>query len=311
MDHISTAGMYQSALLNLFTAQSRQNDAAAQIATGKVATDLKGYASDAEKLTATRSLYARTQSYIENGKTLSNRLSMQDTALVQLGKASQDARNAVANALATGDASPLMSTLQNEMMSAGDALNTQFQGRYLFAGGQTNTAPFNATTLPELTAAPSVASLFQNDQLGATNRIDDNTVVNTGFQADAVGAPLMQALKAVQAFSQGASGPLNGKLTTAQQDFLQSMLAQFDSASAGITTVTAQNGLLQNKVTATQATLQDRQAALEGAIGDLTNADMAQAASNLQLAQVAVAASAQVFSRLQGSSLLNVLSTSR
>lgn len=309
MDHVSTAGMYQSALLNLYAAENRQTDAQNQIASGKVATDLKGYASDAEKLTATRSLQSRTQSYLDNTNTLADRLSMQDSALTQVQSASQGARDAIASALATGDASPLMTTLQNQFSSASDALNTQYQGRYLFAGAQTNTPPFSGANLSDLTSAPSISSLFHNDQLAPTNRIDDNTTLSTGFLADNIGTPLMQAMQSIEQYNQGPNGPLTGKLTQAQQDFLQSTLAQFDSATSNATDITAQNGIAQNKITASQTTLQNRLDALESTVGDMTNADMAKAAANLQLAQVAVQASAQVFATLKGSSLLSVLNT--
>lgn len=309
MDHISTAGMYQSALLNLFQAENRETSATSEISSGKVGSDLEGYAGNAEKLTATNSLYARNQSYISNAAVLSDKLSMQDQALTQLGNASQGARDAIANALATGNAAPLMTSLQNQMSAATGALNLDFQGSYLFSGGQTGTPPFAASNLSDLTAAPSVSSLFKNDQLTPTNRLDDHTVVPTGFLASNVGQPLMQALQAVEAYNQGPNGPLNGQLTSAQSSFLQGVLSQFDSATATVTTATAQNGVVQNQLQATQTTLQAQQTTLQSTLGNMTDADMAQAATNLQLAQVAVQASAQVFSSLKGSSLLNVLST--
>jgi flagellar hook-associated protein 3 FlgL len=309
MDHISTAGMYQSALLNLFQAENRQSDAAAQISSGKVASDLEGFGGTAEKLTATKSLYARTQNYLDNATVLSGKLDMQDQALTQLGSASQGARDAIANALATGNAAPLMTSLQNQMSAATGALNLDYQGSYLFAGGQTGTPPFAASNLSDLTAAPSVSSLFKNDQLTPTNRLDDNTVASTGFLASNIGQPLMQALQAVEAYSQGPNGPLNGQLTSAQSSFLQGVLSQFDSATSGITDATSQNGVAQTQLQNTQTTLQDQQTTLQTALGNMTDADMAQAATNLQLAQVAVQASAQVFSALKGSSLLQTLST--
>jgi len=116
-------------------------------------------------------------------------------------------------------------------------------------------------------------------------------------------------LQTIETYNQGPNGPLTGKLTQAQQDFLQGVLAQFDTATSGITDATAANGNLEKKVTDNQTALENRQTTLENVIGDISNADMAQAISNLQLAQVAVQASAQVFSKLQGSSLLNVLSS--
>ena len=69
----------------------------------------------------------------------------------------------------------------------------------------------------------------------------------------------------------------------------------------------AANGVVQDQVAASQTSLKSQQTALTNSIGDITNADAATAASNLQLAQTALSASAQVFATLNNASLLNVL----
>ena len=59
MDRISTATNYSSALLNIMSAQSKQDVAQQQYSTGKLADDLKGYASQADQITATQALQSR------------------------------------------------------------------------------------------------------------------------------------------------------------------------------------------------------------------------------------------------------------
>jgi flagellar hook-associated protein 3 FlgL len=307
MERISTATNYQSALLNILSGQNRQEAAQGQVSTGKVATDLKGYGVHADALTATRSLKSRVDSHIDNTKNLSSTLEVQDQALGQLASAALSARGAVAEAIATGSSEGLMQALQGYLGQAIDSMNTEYQGRHLFAGGQSDTEPVGNLTLADLTAAPSIASLFGNDQLQITSRLDDKLTVSTNFLASDLGAPLMQALKAVQALHQGGSGPLTGNLTPAQSAALEATLPSFDSAWSGLNGAVAQNGGLQNRVSSIQTALEDRQTALSGVLGGITDVDMASAVSRLQLAQTAVQASAQVFATLQGSSLLNAL----
>jgi flagellar hook-associated protein 3 FlgL len=309
MQRISTSNTYQSALLNILSAQNRQGDAQMQVSTGKVADDLRGYGVNADALTATRTLKARVDGYIDSAKILGSTLTVQDQALGQLADAAQGARQAIAEALATGSATGLMATLQGFLGQAVDALNTEYQGRHLFAGGQTDTEPVTPLTLADLTAAPSIASLFNNDQLAIVNRLDDKLTVKTGFLASDLGAPLFQALKDIETLHQGGSGPLSGTLTTAQQTALQGFVTQLDSAWGGLNEAVAQNGGVQNRVETIQTALEDRQTALAGVLGGITDVDMAAAVSRLQLAQTALQASAQVFSTLSGSSLLNVLPT--
>jgi flagellar hook-associated protein 3 FlgL len=309
MDRVSTASTYQSALLNIMSAETRQNDAQNQVSTGKVASDLAGFNVQADTLTATRSLQARVTSYIANATNLSSTLNVQDQALSQVASSTQSARSAIAEAVATGSADGLMTSLQGYLSQASDALNTNYQGSYLFSGSQTSTPPVGSLTLADLTAAPSIPGLFSNDQQPTTNRLDDNQTVSTGFLASNLGQPLFTALQAVEALNQGPSGPLSGPLTQAQQTALQALIPQFDAAYDGVNTAVAQNGGVQNRVTATQTALTDRQTALSGVLSGITDVDMGAAVSKLQLSQTALQASAQVFATLKASSLLNILTS--
>ena len=71
--------------------------------------------------------------------------------------------------------------------------------------------------------------------------------------------------------------------------------------------VVAQNGQAQNEVTNTQGALTQRQTMLQGLVGNITTADLAQASTNLQQAQLSIQAAGQVFQALNNSSLLNIL----
>jgi flagellar hook-associated protein 3 FlgL len=305
MDRVSSAAPYQSAILNIMSAETAQNTAEQQISTGKIGDDLKSYASQADALTATRSLKSRIDAYVTNGSTLSDKLDAQDQALSTVSSAAQGAKDAVTEALANGDATALMTTLQSEFSQATSALNTQYNGQYLFSGGQTSTAPVAASTLSDLSG--SVSAVFKNDQTKTTSRLDDTTTVQTGVLASDVATPLFTALQSIENYSNGPNGPLTGTLNSTQQSFLQGVISQL---SAGFTTANdavAANGVVQNQVSASQTSLKAQQTNLTSTLGDLTDADAATATTNLQLAQTALSASAQVFATLNNASLLNVL----
>jgi flagellar hook-associated protein 3 FlgL len=307
MDRISSASNYQSVLLNIMSAQSAQNTAQQQVTTGKIADDLSGYASQADALTASRSLQARLTTYVANGAELTDKLTAQDQALSTVATATQSARDDVSEALANGDATALMTSLQSQFSQATSALNTQYNGQYLFSGTATNTAPVAASALSDLTGSGGVAGVFKNDQTKTVSRLDDNTTTTTGVLASDVATPLFTALQSIQAYSAGPNGPLTGTLTSAQTTFLQGVLTQFDSAYTTVNNAVAANGIVQDQVAASQTSLKDQQTALTNTLGDLTDADSATAASNLALAQTALQASAQVFATLNNASLLSVL----
>ena len=310
MSPISTASLYSSLAANIGTSQTQQAKDAAEISSGEVSTDLAGYGSTAGTLTAVNSVSSRLTSYVANAQALSGKLDVQDTALSQVATAAQSARTAVAEALANNSGDDLMSTLQAQLSTATGALNTQYDGQYLFSGGQADTAPVTASSLSDLTAASPLSSIFKNGQTAQVSRLDDSTVVKTGVLASDAGTPLMSALAAVQAYNAGPNGPLTGTLTAAQSTFLTGVLSQFDTAISSTDTTVADNGVVAQEVSDKTTQLTDQQTAIQGVVSNITTPDEAQVATQLSLAQTTLQASAQIFSSLQSDSLLQVLSPS-
>ena len=68
MTRVSTFGNYQSALLNLMSAQSRGLEAQKRLSTEKIADDLSGYGRGAETLTALKSAQSRITGFILTGE---------------------------------------------------------------------------------------------------------------------------------------------------------------------------------------------------------------------------------------------------
>ncbi|NBB16975.1 flagellin [Caulobacter sp. SLTY] len=306
MTRVATANNYSIVLSDLMRAQSRQAEANQQVSSGKSADDLKGFSRHAETLMAARSVQTRVEGFLEQGKVLTARLEAQDLALNQAADSAQGARQAIAEALAAGRADALAGELSSWFGSATEALNTRHGGRYLFSGGQIDTKPVTAEGLADLTAAPAIADLFTNDGLKPVSRLDESTTIESGFLADELGSDLFEAFRQVQAYIE-TNGAFSSPMTDAQASFLEGMLDDFDAARVGLTEQTARNGLNQNRLDASLERQEARSAMLQGVVADVTEVDMAEAISRLQQAQTAVQASAQVFSTLRDSSLLNLL----
>ena len=305
MDRVTTFSSYNSVITSLMSSEVRMNQADVQVSSGKIASDLKGFGANAEALTAAQTLKTRVDTFVQNSQNLSNKLDAQNLALTQVADAGSGARQAIATAVASGNADGLMSSLQSYFGQAAGGLNSQYNGHYLFAGGKVDTAPVAAKTLTDLTTTPPPGGVFQNDQLAPTSQLDESTNLQTGMLADGVGTNLFNAFAAVEAFDQGPGGPLTGNLTSAQEAFLTSMMPTFDTANKAMTSSVAANGLVQNRVSQSLSTQQDRQTLLETTIGSITDVDMAQASSRLSQAQVALQAAAKIFASLQNSTLLS------
>ena len=320
MTRVATHGNYQSALLNLMSAQSRAEKAQERIDSEKIAIDMAGYGRGAEQLTSLTSTQARLEGFVGAGESAAARLSAQDLAMGRIYEGGTDAREAIANGLAAGSITNLMNELGLHYQTIQSGLNAEHQGSYLFAGGQSDVAPATAGTMASLAAAPSTASTFANDTLKQKSRIDENTTVETGFLANELGGPLTDVFRNIQSYQNGnpvtidgttytpaAAGSLTGKPTAAVDLFLKATLKAFDTANQELTNQTAKNGLVQNHVEAALDAHESQKIALDKLMQDKSGYDPAQAITDLQMAQVAIEASAQVINSLRSTSLLDLL----
>jgi Flagellin and related hook-associated proteins len=307
MTRIATLGNYQSALSDLMAAQTRAAEAQNRVATQKVATDLIGFGRQSETLTAMKGTQARLQGFIDTASSASARLTTQDLAMNQLNDSLGSLREAVGNALATESGLAFMQEVQSGFQGVVGALNFKHHGAYLFGGANTTQAPVSITNLADLAAAPSVSSVFTNDQLKSVSRVAEGTTLQTGVLGSELGTDALEVLRDIQAFNDGPLGPLTGKLTTAQKDFLTQQMNRLSQVSSGVIERIALTGAQAKQVETVGQANADQLSTLEQLVSDRTDADMAKAVTDLQLSQVAVQASAQVVAGLRDLSLLNYL----
>lgn len=308
MTRVATYGNYQSALLNLMNTQTRSAEAQERVSTQRNATDMTGFGRQSETLTALKGAQSRIQGFIDTAEAVTSRLSTQDLAMNEIIDGVTSLREAVGNALSTDSAGSLMLEMEGQFQSIRVGLNTRHQGGYLFAGASTTTAPLTPANLAELAAAPTVASVFNNDTLKTASRVADGTTLETGFLADELGTDVLSILRDVQIFHNTVGqGPLTGKLTEPQKTFLITQLKRLEQAGTAVVDKTARTGSLAKQVESISLGHTAQKNSLDELVAGRTDADMAKAVTDLQLSQIAIQASAQVLSQLRDVSLLNYL----
>ena len=305
MSRVTTYGSNQSALLNMMTAQKRSDEAQTRFATGKNATDLVGFGREAANVNALKSSQARVLSHIDTNKAVANRLSAQDLALEQISGAATASRLAIANAIAAGRMDGLMEELKIQFQTISDALNTEHQGQYLFSGGVSDTKPSAVANLDELAAVPVLDDAFANGHLRQASRLDDNIVMDTGFLASELGTELYQIFADLKALD--AATPLNGSIDGAMNTALTDLMQRFEGAAKTVTNEQGRNGIYQKRVEDIITANNVKADTLEIMLGDKTDANMAKAFADMELAQMALEATAQVVSQLRRVSLLDYL----
>jgi len=304
MNRISTSSTYLAVLANLNDAQARQIKAGTEVSTQKKGSDLKGFARNAETLTAMNAIQTRVMGFLEQNRVLEDRFNTQDVALNRIADAATAARQSITEALASGRGDTLMQELRAHFGDIVAGLNSKSQGKFLFAGGQLDTQPVDSIGMSDLTAA-TVASRFHNDDFLAVAKLDETSTLQGGFLADDIGAPVLNAFFDIQTFEDAT--PVTGEITEPQRAFLESQLAVLDNVAEDLTNLAARNGSYQRRIASARTDLQGRVDAMDAMIGDVTDVDLPAAISRLEMAEVAIQASAHVFSSLRDSSLINYL----
>lgn len=301
---ISTQATSQSALLELMRAQREAFEAQEQLATGKKASDLKGYATSAETILTARAAQTRADAFVESNKRLASRLEVQDLAYQELA----DATDQLRQSLTTIDGTALMNNVQGAFDRVVIALSTKFAGSFVFSGVRTDTAPINASTLDQLQAAlPDTTSVFDDATRRQTQQIDSETTLDVNATASEVAGDLIAVFERLADYHEGVNGPFDGQMSETQLAYIQTEIAQVINAFDTINAAMAENGSRQARVEASIRSHEDRSSYLTTMIAGLEDADMAEAATRLTTAQTAIEVSARTFSSLSQLSLLPYL----
>lgn len=312
MTRVATFGNYQSALLHLMNAQSRGEEAQNKVNTKKNATDLVGFGRTSETVSALKSSQTRIQGFIDTSKTVADRLASQDLGLDRIADAATAGRLAIANAIAAGRMEGLMAAMETEFKMAQDGLNMKHQGKFVFSGGAVDQqavvlpAVPAGTDLEKLAAMPAAGDAFRNDPLKQKSWLDENVTMDTGVLANEVGQELFDVFRDLQILHQ--TTPLTGQMTDAQKTALTTLMTRFETAAKGVVDVQSRNGAMQARVDTLLESQEGRKISIDTILSGKTDANMAQAVTELEMAQIAIQASAQVISQLRQVSLLNYLS---
>jgi flagellar hook-associated protein 3 FlgL len=307
LDRVGTLN-HSRVLLNEYQRiQSRIVETQTQISSGKVGDTYADVDNRAGVLSAAKAKSARTDTLMASAKEVETKLGMQDVQLQHLTDLSDQLREAISNAVATGRGEALMESARGIYKTAASILNSQVDGVYIYGGTRTNVAPVNAETLDELAAAPALSGVFENTQIQQTQTVEEGVTMETGLLASDLGTGLFQMLRDIAAMDSGVNGPFGSTLNAAQTTFLEGQMAQVQTVSRELSTYAAVNGTRYNQVEDVIARHEDTSTEIKKFIGDIEDTDLAAAITKLNQDQAAQQAAARIIANLQENSLLNYL----
>jgi flagellar hook-associated protein 3 FlgL len=222
--------------------QGRLRDVQTSIASGKLADRYADMPSSAGPLLRAQSERAQSTTFVAQNERLRDRLQASDGALGSIADLAERMRSLVVNRLdaATGTSVPLDTEVESALEEIEARLNLQIEGRYVFGGSRTDSAPVELPW-PPVTAADS-ALYYKGDHVQASARVASNVELAHGVTAaeDAF-AQLISALgQAREAHLASHRGGLESALTdlTAAIDGIARLRGEMGAKAARLESIT-------------------------------------------------------------------------
>ena len=307
MTRIASSVQHQSLLAELNRANAQLFNTQQQISSGKVATTYKEIASETGVLLSAKRVESRTEHFQLTNTELLSRVDLQDVQLSQMADVGSNLRQVVLDAIALEAGPTLIEEINAAFEGALGVVNSQQDGKYIFGGTRTDTAPVNVSTLSGLAAAATVGDIFDNNTLKPHVEIDEGQTIQPTFAADEISTELFGVIKRLAEFNAGPSGPFTPDLSQAQKAYLESELAALTQMTQNIHQHQARNGLFHQQITKAQDRHDQSLVTLKQFISDIEDADLPEAITRLNQDQVATQAAAQILSQLRSVTLLEFL----
>jgi len=336
MAGISDIGTRLSQQYLLSILQDKMNETQRQATTGKKSETINGLGPNGASVSVR--LHAQTallDTYTSNLNSAKTRLSVMDQSFSSITSSTTDMLATLREQLqdTTPKASIVSDAAKNALQNVLAQLNSQFNGRYLFAGDDTSNAPANNaaalnTSMSTLVAgwiagtpsAPTAASVasaargvvgtalgFSSTSLAAgsiTVRGDDNVDVDLTVKANQSGfSDIVRGLSIIANLPQ----PTTAAEQTNYWAVVNGAISLLDGGNTAVTQTQGVMGGRANTVNALLTQHSQTQGAYEDFIGDVEDVDMADAATRLQSLQTQLQASYSVIGQTKNLSLVNYL----
>lgn len=308
MTRVSNLSQSQALIAELMRANQRATATEIQVSSGKKAQYFKGLADQAGILFSAKRVLDRNAHYTQTVTELEQRLDTQALNMSELERAAGELRQFVTDAVANNSGLSLMDRLGGVFQNAVSMLNTQINGQYIYGGTRTNVPPVNITTLTELGAAPTIAGIFENNDVISSAVVDDGVKIDFGFTASDLATDLMTVLQSIKQFNDtNPDGPLGEHLTDAQATFLSSQLGTLKQVASDMTAKSSQNGVIQQQLDTVRNQLDNAKLSAESFVSEIEDVDLSSALTNLQQDQLALQAATRMVAEIGRMSLLDFL----
>jgi flagellar hook-associated protein 3 FlgL len=281
-------------LENINQSKTRLDRAQDEVSSGKKVNRLSDNPFAAAQSSEVGAVVSANEQFITDNSQLRSRLELTDSVLQLVNRSLDEGKSLAAQSL-SGTTTPesrqaLATAIEGVRQEVLSAANTQFNGTPLFAGTLSRTQPF---------ADSSGVVSYQGNDEPVYQRVDKTTVVQTNV----TGQDLF--LDPPSVFS--ALNNLKTAISSNDASAIRAELANLETISSRVNTTAATFGNKMKMIDDVQTSLKDQNRAMQDRISDLTDANMVESITDMELAGQAVNVTLQAQARMQQLSLLDFL----
>ncbi|OSQ37032.1 flagellin [Thalassospira mesophila] len=300
---VSTSAMQQSLITQMRNVQTQLNSASEQSTTGIKSTNYAGVADQAYVLTSLSAEISQASSYADLAESIQGRVDVYYDSLTSMTEVLTDMLTDLSAAQSSGTSSVigLDDSATSALATMATLLNTQYEGRYLYAGSATDTLPvsvdsasYGAITVPSTTDTSYYAG---NDDV-ASARVADGMTVDYGITADM--DPFENAMRALNIVANASTDPID-------DDALAEATTLLNAALDGIGEQQSRMSSVHSELESVVDMHTDFQLTAESMVSDLSEVDIAEAMVKLDTLSVQLEASYSAVAKVSDLSLFDYL----
>ncbi|PKR53553.1 flagellin [Thalassospira marina] len=300
---VSTSAMQQSLITQMRNVQTQLNTASEQSTTGIKSTNYAGVADQAYVLTSLSAEISQASSYADLAENIQGRVDVYYDSLNSMTEVLTEMLTDISAAQSSGTGSVigLNESARSALDTMATLLNSQYEGRYLYAGSATDTLPVkvDSTSYGAITT-PSNAdySYYSGNSDVASAHVADGMNVEYGITADM--DAFENALRALNIVANVSTDPIDTDVLAEATDLINSALDGIGEQQTRMSSVHTELESIIDMHT-------DFQLTAEGMVSDLSEVDIAEAMVRLDTLSVQLEASYSAVAKVADLSLFDYL----
>lgn len=299
MSRISTYSLNTALSGNALKAQNELAQAQIQQSSGLVADSYGALGNSTSRILSLADELNRTQSRTETISVAISRVEAMYTAVGDMASLMTSLRGTISGALNGSQDTILTETADGMLADLSDLMNLKVEGRYLFSGNRTDTAPVDLTSFTDPVAADSKdTSYYKGDNALMALQLSEESSLSYGVTAN--NTAFEKALRAVRLVSDLTTDPIDNA-------GLQAAYELASEALNGLTAVQSNLSIKADRMETSQQGQENFITLVQAVVDSEKNVDVAEVALAVSQYETLLEASYLATSKLQNLSLAKYL----